>query len=248
MRRRHRHFNPAHAGADLVLDARYITQSDNTAVSSWADRSGNAYNADQATGANQPTFRTAQQGGCGGVDFDGSNDFLTGTYNPTAVPRTVHAVIHGDGGAYGLPNFSGAIFQVPQRPNDSAWFARFGNNGSGVTVVAGDVSSTNQTLQTAQTNVLSALIGSWSSDSSRNVSFFRDGAGTTVNGNPPDAVDPPTTNGFRIGSILFTNNVAEEFFNGRIFSIHVWGGEQIASPLRKRCEHASAFSYKIACN
>lgn len=245
MRARHRHFNPRFAGADLVLDARYIDQSDNTAVSTWADRSGNAYNATQATAGNQPTFQTAKQGGCGGVDFDGSNDFMIGTYNPTAVPRTFHAVIRGDGGTYGLTNFSGAIWQVPQVASSISWFARWGTNNVPTTNIAGDL-SINVTLQTAETNHLDALIGSWSSDSSRVVSFARDGVSKTVL-NTPTSIASPTTNGYKIGE-AHNSGFRGENFNGRIFSIHVWGDEQITAPLRKRCEHASAFSFKIACS
>ncbi len=73
MRARVRHFQPKDAGANLVLDARYIAQGNSTAVSSWADRSGNAYNADQATGGKQPTFETAGVGGQGAVKFDGGD-------------------------------------------------------------------------------------------------------------------------------------------------------------------------------
>jgi hypothetical protein len=77
MRARHRHFNQRHAGAGVVLDARYINQADNTAVSTWSDRSGNGYDAAQATPANQPTFQTAEIGGNPIVSFDGTNDNLT---------------------------------------------------------------------------------------------------------------------------------------------------------------------------
>lgn len=241
MRRRHRHFNPRTAGADLVLDARYIDQSDNTAVSSWADRSGNAYDASQSTSGNQPTFRTGQQGGCGGVDFGGADDFLIGSYSPTAVPRTVHSVFQSD--------ISGVatLFQVPQRPNPSGWMARWGIQSSQF-LIAGDLTTTNQRLSSTPSNATSARIGSWSSDSSRNVSLSLEGTAQTVLGNPPVAVSTPTTAGYRLGSILFVGAQTAQWWDGRIFSVHVWGDEQITATLRKRCEHASAYSYKIACN
>ncbi len=60
-----------------MLDARYINQADNTAVSTWSDRSGNGYDAAQATPANQPTFQTDEIGGNPIVSFDGTNDNLT---------------------------------------------------------------------------------------------------------------------------------------------------------------------------
>ncbi len=231
----------------MVLDARYITQSDNTAVSSWADRSGNAYNADQSTEANQPTFRTGQQGGNGGIDFDGSSDDLTGSYEPAAVPRTVHIVFKAD-----TSSEVNNLFQVPARPDvGSGWIARWGLD-SGSFRISGDVTSTNQNLSATPSNATDAIIGSWSSDSSRNVSFVRDGTTLTVTGNPPNAVGiggATRLSGYRIGKLLNASNQSfGQFWDGLIFSIHVWGGEQIAAPIRKRCEHASAFAYKIACN
>jgi hypothetical protein len=54
-----------------------IVQSNGTALASWPDTSGNANNAVQATGANQPIFRTNQVNSLPAVDFDGSNDYLS---------------------------------------------------------------------------------------------------------------------------------------------------------------------------
>jgi hypothetical protein len=244
MRARHRHFNPKDAGADLVLDARYIAQSDNTAVSSWADRSGNATDATQSNSGNRPTFRTAQQGGNGGVDFDGSDDFLIGTYSPTGVPRTVHIVFKVDQTAS-----TNTLFQVPRQianPQDRAWLARFGQFG-GNWNISGDAAATNQTLASAPSNATDPIIGSWSSDSSRNVSFFRDGTSLSINGNPPNAVTGGTA-GYTIGRVDNAGAFVGQYMDGRMFSLHVWTGEQIPAPIRKRCEHASAFAYKIACN
>jgi hypothetical protein len=242
MRARHRHFNPRHAGADLVLDARYLNQSDNTAVSSWADRSGNGHDASQATGASQPTFRTGQQGGNGGVDFDGSNDFLIGAYNPTDVPRTCHCVFKPD--VSGL----GTIFQVPQQPGRYGWIARWGALSPHF-YISGDI-GTNQILSAIPSNATSTTIGSWSSDASRNVSFVQNGRSLTVNLNAPNAVGTPNISGYRLGSIFTggTPGSAIQYWDGPLFSVHVWTGEQIAAPIRKRCEHASAFSFKISCN
>lgn len=60
---------------------------DGAAVSSWSDASGNGNTAAQATGANQPVYKTGIISGMPVVRFDGVNDFLkiadSGTYKVT---------------------------------------------------------------------------------------------------------------------------------------------------------------------
>lgn len=47
-----------------------MSHADNTRISAWADSSPNAHDAAQATGAQQPRFRTNQQNSLPGVEFD----------------------------------------------------------------------------------------------------------------------------------------------------------------------------------
>jgi hypothetical protein len=56
--------------------------SDNGFVKTWYDQSGNSNDAAQATAANQPKIVSAGALVTGGLDFDGSDDFLT---NDTAI-------------------------------------------------------------------------------------------------------------------------------------------------------------------
>lgn len=79
MRARHRHFNAAHCGGDLLLDSRYLALNNNDAVSSWTNRANSSNNAAQATAANQPTYQTNQLNGNPAVSFDGSDDFVSWT-------------------------------------------------------------------------------------------------------------------------------------------------------------------------
>jgi len=60
----------------LWFDANYLSLADLAAVASWTDRSGNGFDATQATGASQPIFRTGQINGLPAVVFDGTNDFM----------------------------------------------------------------------------------------------------------------------------------------------------------------------------
>lgn len=59
-------------------DPLWTDPGDGNAVSSWRDGSGNSRDATQATGANQPLFRSAVPllNNRGAIDFDGSNDIL----------------------------------------------------------------------------------------------------------------------------------------------------------------------------
>jgi hypothetical protein len=63
-------------GLKLWLKADALALSDGTAVSSWTDSSGNGNTATQATGANQPLFKTAIVNAKPVIRFDGTNDVL----------------------------------------------------------------------------------------------------------------------------------------------------------------------------
>src|SRR3990167_214787 len=63
--------------ADNVDGSNNSTLSDGNAVATWTDLSGNGNHATQATGANQPLFKTGIVNGKPVVRFDGSNDYLS---------------------------------------------------------------------------------------------------------------------------------------------------------------------------
>jgi hypothetical protein len=64
------------SGLKVWLQADSLGLSDGTAVSSWTDISGNGFNAAQATGGQQPVFKTAIRNGKPIVRFDGTDDVL----------------------------------------------------------------------------------------------------------------------------------------------------------------------------
>lgn len=70
---------PPVAGYKLWLDASDATSitASGGAVSQWNDKSGNASNFTQGTGANQPTTGTRTINSKNIIDFDGTNDFLS---------------------------------------------------------------------------------------------------------------------------------------------------------------------------
>lgn len=90
--------------ADLYLwfDAAAITGlSDNDAVSQWDDESGNAIHAVQATGTNQPVYKTGVQNGLSVVRF-ATNDFLLTAAFPSAQsqPNEIFVVADWNSGEY----------------------------------------------------------------------------------------------------------------------------------------------------
>lgn len=74
------------------LDAARLGLANNTAVSSWTDLSGNNNHAIQATGAQQPIFKTGQINGVPAVDFDGVNDFLQFTNHITTSAISAYSI------------------------------------------------------------------------------------------------------------------------------------------------------------
>jgi hypothetical protein len=118
------------AGYKLWLDATdsaTITASGG-AVSQWNDKSGNASNFTQGTGANQPTTGTRTINSKNVIDFDGTNDFLscpssTGLFKylhtTTGGTTFVVAVVDdsaGDKGLFASSQFAsaqiGAVLQI----------------------------------------------------------------------------------------------------------------------------------------
>lgn len=71
------------------LKADSINAANGSAVSAWADSSGNNKNLAQVTGANQPTFQTNVLNKKPVVRFDGVNDALYFTSSPPADPTVI---------------------------------------------------------------------------------------------------------------------------------------------------------------
>lgn len=76
----------------IWLDANDITQVDNTAVSSWLDKSGNTHHASNALTASQPLYRTNQANSKPSVVFDGVDDVLTFSGTALNIARNISGV------------------------------------------------------------------------------------------------------------------------------------------------------------
>jgi hypothetical protein len=66
--------------------------NDGDPVGCWKDKSGNSRNVTQSTSANRPVLKTSVQNSKNGIRFDGTNDFLTGSYGTTYSNWTLFVV------------------------------------------------------------------------------------------------------------------------------------------------------------
>jgi len=73
----------------LWLPADRINQADNTAVETWADQSGNGFDATQGTSAARPTYIKNALNGLPVVRFDGTDDFLRLSGNGLGLFRNI---------------------------------------------------------------------------------------------------------------------------------------------------------------
>lgn len=235
MHRRARHLNPGRAGAVVALDSRFITGlSDGNAVTSWADRSGVGNNADQPTVANQPTFRINAQGGQPVVRFDATDDGLIGNFNYSATSQTV---------VIALKMSSVTNFQRLYTQSDASLDYATANNyipllrQSGGNIAAYNNGTFYAGISTdANWHIWSA------SHSGSTITNRRDSANAATGTATLSKTFTRYGMGFSLG-----DNAGVEAIGGDVGSLIVWTFD-ISGTLRRRMEHAAAFSFKIPCN
>jgi hypothetical protein len=239
MRARHRHLNQRDAGATLVLDSRRISGlSDGNAVSQWDDASRSGWNVTQATGALQPLYKTAIKGGQPVVRFDGENATNAGDRlisSSVSAAQTFSALIvfqlfsADTNGAVIFDSFSNVacVFYTGtggDNPNNFAFAA-----GGGTPSVA------------SRNNIWNIAACQFSGATSFG-SF--NGTKTTVS----TTIGSNSLTGISIGNLRGTPPIATNYsFNGDMALIAIIS-TALADPLRKRLEHAAAYSFKISCN
>jgi hypothetical protein len=248
MRRRHRHLNARDLGAKLVLDARYIDQSDNTAVSTWSDRSGNGYDATQTNGTFQPTFQTAEFGGNGVVRFDGSDDRLLAN-GAAGVLRNVNEgtligvgrIADASANARSLIAFAyGTDTNGPHRAilgseNASGYYA------GGRRLDANSFQSALTSSYTQNRILIKSAVFDWANS---DLFVFLDGTQSASNTNFQTAGSTSDTNS---ASVTIGSGANGQRLNGDLGQALAFNTALTASQ-RKRVEHAAAFSFKISCN
>lgn len=248
MHRRVRHLNPAQCGAQIALDARFITGvSDGAALSSWSSRSVASIGATQSTPAQQPTFRAASINGRPAVEFDGTADNMNldaaarsltnnvGNLSAICVAvcdgtatDTTQTMVHFSVGTGGLSRAAlqfltgsnGARMQGRRLDADTAATTGVASGGMGVGVYGMRVDWSNNTT-TANRNGVSTTSATFSS-----------GAGNTSATNSVSAV---------VGAV----SSASARLQGRIAAVAVavpW----FSLPMAKRIREHFGFSFRIA--
>jgi hypothetical protein len=162
------------AGLQGWYKADALTLNDGDAVATWTDSSGLANDAAQATGANQPLYKTNILNGLPVIRFDGTNDFMSvaGITNNTAT-RTLFFVakatvaISVDRAVWALSPTS----LVAARNADAQWLY-YGNSVDAAVLIGGDATA-------AFANIACRI------NSVTSLDMYRD-AGTATNLDPED--------------------------------------------------------------
>lgn len=226
MRARHRHFNAAHCGGDLLLDSRYLALSNDDAVSSWTNRANASNNASQSSSTVRPTYKTNQLNGNPAVSFDGSNDWLTWTGAKVRFALTVYERT-GSQTRYGaLWGSTGGTEQL------------FGNSSAGAADTWID-----DALANSQSSTAKWRDGTWTSN------------GASLNVNSGGNVSQTPSIVTVLLSDLSTNTISrtrDRDFDARVPFARVYqlftSQTDFANSVAKRIRHAAAFSFKIACS
>lgn len=241
MRRRHRHLTLGNGGASLCWDSRPLTDSDGASLTSWVDRV-TSLTADQAS--NAPTVRRAIQGGQPVVRFGASTSRLATANTNVARNKAAMTVI----AVAAATNVSATVDQlVGQAASSSTGSARCALFIRSVRSEAGGRRLDANSYQSAQGGVMTnstfgilAGLFDWANAA---LTAYLNGIGSSraggfqTAGNSSDTAFPVEIGGYNITGGRLNGDVGLLAFV-----------ETSSAVLRRRFEHAAAYSFKIACN
>lgn len=233
MHRRARHCIGKALGANIVLDSRYLTDADGTALQTWTDRSGNGKDASQATLANRPLVKTGSNGINGNpvVQYDGSNDFMS--VSSFTVSANMYVLL--------VTKMTSANMVCEQSSNNNFndGFYVYGQQNRNVNIRRG--SNSYYIEGTANWMGTSNTVICWSYGTVKQ--YYKDFAQITkfneFDSNPTGNATDTVYIMSRGGSSLFSS--------GLLGMLIVQGGDATLSFL-KRVNHAAGYSFKIACS
>jgi hypothetical protein len=236
MRARHRHLSYKAAGAVVAYDARYLNDSDGTALQTWPNRASTSYDATESSSTKRPLVKTGANGinGQTALQFDGTDDDL----QAASVPLNTFITVVVCGKFTFLKQF---FFEHSANANFSNGFYFYGDqNGAWAFSRGGNFHfGGNSANWFGNNNAIGSLAYSGSAQ------YRLNGGAPLSNGGGSGAAstNSSTTTNFNICS----RNRASVFSDGLLGCLAVYDGAA-ADPLRKRLEHAAAYSFKIACN
>jgi hypothetical protein len=237
--RRARHLNPAHAGAGLVLDTRFLNLANGDSITTFTGRAASE-NA-TASGTARPTYTAAAQGGAPAATFDGSTDVMT--LSGTQFVRTDGAFFVL--AVYKVASDAGSFPTIVASVNDqSETWRTFASSNSNYNDQAFGANSANWTRQ----RFTVSAYGAWhlvaityngsGATTAANYSAATDGASKSISASSPFASDTTAAGAF--GAQANGNNK----FKGDIGCVSV-GRASLSASLLRRLTHAAAFSWKL---
>jgi len=229
----HAHFNPAHAGATVALDARFLTGlADGDSVGTWTGRGATS---PTASGSDRPTYKTAIVSGQPVVRFSGSNILsasnpnvgvsscsVVAVFSTSSYPESAATVVDWSKRAIG-----GRGFWVEN--TGKLWFWPMDNND--VKASSATVSST----PAIQTYIANGAMAFGSNGVMQTAVSYSDGAN-----------DFTGSTTIRVGRDLLEGLYGSFGFAGDIAALAVIPSA-ISAAVRKRIEQSLAFSFRIAC-
>jgi len=239
MRARQRHFNPAHAGATLALDARYIAQANDSEVATWSALPRSSFSLSQSTAANRPLVKLNAVNGQNTVRFDGSNDIMTCGRIATTSNFTALCLAKGSGqqnkiifaqrtvsAATGRTQF----FSSEDLTSPYTTCRLFFNNGTSYSV-------------RSTTTVLDGSLKMFVSES--------DGSGASHvrvnNGNKEGTLTGQSWTPENADCLVGALSTISNQFNGDISAIAFFPA-QLSDALRNKVSRSLAMAFKISCN
>ena len=245
MHRRARHLNSRDAGAILVLDSRRIYGlSDGSSVSQWNDASRSGANATQSTSTIRPIYKVSIQGGQPVVRFNVTNNYLAST------------VTSAFGFIFCVANISSNTQEyaglLTARTSPNSTLVTASSSNVVLTTMNGTAPNPSQKITgvTGGSPSVSSVYDKGVSGSTTNFEDFLNGLTIT---NPfvlsvTSTLGLSGTNNFTIGRDTYQGAQAPRALaSGDIMVISLLP-QSISSSLRKRIEHSSSFSFKIACS
>jgi hypothetical protein len=241
MRARHRHFNPAHAGASVALDGRYgFSLSDGAEVETWEDRSANNNDATQATSASRPIYKTGIQGGQPVVRFTpvgGAGKHISGTNTITNDVLTAVCI-------FKINTASQAYARVLTTSKNAA--ADTGSSLRPILILRNNGGNNVSSWRNAadRANISTATVDTW-----HHFCSTFDGTNCVNRLNESTSATAASTGNFDINQYRMGTAYSGGSSNldGDIGGLSIFNAA-LSGSLRKRVQFANAFSFKLSCN